>query len=87
VQTTLYFGPMEVARGVEELAEGAPALAVTIGFLDGVHREHSSVIGRTVEMASDGDCGRSPSRSTGTPYWPTSTVGSLTHGVLRPAPR
>src|SRR5262249_48165008 len=42
---------MEVERGVEDLAGGGPASAVTIGFFDGVHRGHRSVIGRTVEVA------------------------------------
>src|SRR6185437_13848121 len=42
---------MEVVRGVEELPAATSGSAVTIGFFDGVHKGHRSVIGRTVEVA------------------------------------
>jgi len=42
---------MDVVRGVGELPGGTSGSAVTIGFFDGVHRGHRSVIGRTVEVA------------------------------------
>jgi len=40
-------------RGIAELAPGARASAVTIGFFDGVHLGHRGVIGRTVEAARE----------------------------------
>lgn len=42
---------MDLIRGLDALPLQAPAMAVTIGFFDGVHRGHQAVIRRTVEEA------------------------------------
>jgi riboflavin kinase/FMN adenylyltransferase len=42
---------MEVLHGVEGLPLGRGPTAVTIGFFDGVHRGHQTVIRRTVDVA------------------------------------
>src|SRR6266571_9401131 len=44
---------MDIVRGIAALPLPGGPSAVTIGFFDGVHRGHQSVIGRTVEVARD----------------------------------
>lgn len=44
---------MDVARGLTALPLPDGPTVVTIGFFDGVHRGHQSVIGRTVETARE----------------------------------
>jgi riboflavin kinase / FMN adenylyltransferase len=44
---------METLHGIEALPYESRGTAVTIGFFDGVHRGHQSVIRRTVDVARD----------------------------------
>ena len=46
---------MDVLRGLEALPVSNEHTAVTIGFFDGVHRGHQTVLGRTVEEATKRD--------------------------------
>ena len=44
---------MEVVRGFDSLTPAAGPNVVTVGFFDGVHLGHQSVIGRTVTLARE----------------------------------